>query len=94
MSTTATDARFRAVWRLGAAGSETMLARDLLQDRMVVVKWLAGAGSRPASTRLAITKMIVEGHGGEVRLESREGLGTTLRVLLPLVPATAGEAVL
>jgi signal transduction histidine kinase len=38
---------------------------------------------------LAIAKAIVEGHGGELGVESVEGEGTTMRVFLPLAPAAA-----
>jgi signal transduction histidine kinase len=41
---------------------------------------------------LAIARTIVEGHGGQLELESVEGAGTTVRVWLPLVdpsPATS-----
>jgi signal transduction histidine kinase len=33
---------------------------------------------------LAIVKAIVEAHSGEIAISSREGLGTTFRVALPL----------
>ncbi|MFC8503938.1 sensor histidine kinase [Pedococcus sp. NPDC057267] len=38
---------------------------------------------------LAIARSIVAGHGGDLELESVEGTGTTIRVLLPLVGAVA-----
>jgi signal transduction histidine kinase len=42
---------------------------------------------------LAIVKTIVEGHEGEVTFDSREGVGTTFRISLPLaaVPAHSSE---
>lgn len=40
---------------------------------------------------LVITKMIIEGHGGSVRLDSSEGSGTTVRVRLPAASASVGE---
>lgn len=33
---------------------------------------------------LAIVHQIVEGHGGEISVESREGIGTTFKILLPV----------
>src|SRR5262249_36964435 len=47
---------------------------------------------------LALTRKIVEDHGGHILLESEPGRGTTARIVLPLVPARAAlrmrEAVL
>ncbi len=37
---------------------------------------------------LAIVKMLVEQHGGRITVESRPGAGTTIRVFLPMSPAT------
>jgi len=33
---------------------------------------------------LAVAKMIVEAHGGQIRVQSEEGRGSTFQVLLPL----------
>jgi signal transduction histidine kinase len=38
---------------------------------------------------LAIVRAIVEGHGGELQVESAEGVGTTMRVVLPCADAGA-----
>jgi signal transduction histidine kinase len=38
---------------------------------------------------LAIVRAIVEGHGGELQVESVEGAGTTMRVVLPCADAAA-----
>jgi len=52
-------------------------------------------GSRGGSgLGLAIVRAIVQAHGGEVELSSREGDGTTIRVRLPRVPPAAPIAVL
>ena len=40
---------------------------------------------------LPLCRVIAEKHGGTMILESREGEGTEVRVLLPLTPAGAGE---
>jgi signal transduction histidine kinase len=42
------------------------------------------AGERSTGLGLSIVKRIVEAHGGDVRLESVLGQGTTLRVRLPM----------
>ena len=41
---------------------------------------------------LTSVKLIVEQHGGEVRIDSREGEGTTVTAWLPLAPAPSGLA--
>ncbi|HEX5042469.1 MAG TPA: HAMP domain-containing sensor histidine kinase [Candidatus Polarisedimenticolaceae bacterium] len=44
------------------------------------------AGEGGIGLGLAVVRQFVELHGGEVTVESRAGLGTTFRVLLPLAP--------
>lgn len=40
---------------------------------------------------LAIAKQIVEGHGGEIRTESSIGVGTTVRIVLPIQKTIQGN---
>ncbi|MDH3393436.1 MAG: ATP-binding protein, partial [Desulfobulbaceae bacterium] len=39
--------------------------------------------SRGTGLGLAIVKNIIDGHGGQVEVESQEGVGTTFRLILP-----------
>ena len=53
----------------------------------------AGADGVPGSgIGLAISKGLVEAHGGRIWAESRAGEGTTVRLTLPLAPPGAGTA--
>ncbi|MEO1009015.1 MAG: ATP-binding protein [Planctomycetota bacterium] len=43
-------------------------------------------GTRGTGLGLAVTKRIIEDHGGHIRIESQDGQGTAFRVVLPLDP--------
>jgi signal transduction histidine kinase len=49
------------------------------------------AGEKSTGLGLAIVKSIVTGHGGEIRVESEPGRGTTFHVLLPAGPLEMRE---
>jgi len=48
-----------------------------------------GAGQRGAGLGLSIVKSLVELHGGEVRLDSQPGQGTTVTCVFPISPDVA-----
>lgn len=50
------------------------------------------AASGASGLGLAIVRSLVAAHGGDVRVESTPGQGTTVRVILPATPATVGGA--
>jgi two-component system sensor histidine kinase BaeS len=47
-------------------------------------RFVKAPGSRGSGLGLSIAKDIVEAHGGEIRLESRPGAGTTVTLTLPV----------
>jgi signal transduction histidine kinase len=72
-----------------AEDEQAGLFERFFRTRAVTERQIPGTG-----LGLAISRTIVEAHGGEIGLESRQGVGTTLRVTLPLAPAApepAGE---
>ena len=49
-------------------------------------RFYKGHGSRGSGLGLTIARNLVVAHGGEIRAESEEGKGTTMRVILTLQP--------
>jgi signal transduction histidine kinase len=59
------------------------------EQKEIFKKFVRGTGSRTAHVQgtgigLAMARHIVEAHGGEIRLESEPGKGSTFTILLPL----------
>ena len=51
----------------------------------------SGGERRSSGLGLAVVRAVVEAHGGEVAVSSREGFGTTVTVELPVLGTPAGE---
>jgi signal transduction histidine kinase len=61
------------------------------QRRRAFTSVLSTTKARGAGLGLAIVARIVEAHRGKIKISSRPGHGTTVRVILPLQTAPAGE---
>jgi len=65
------------------------------EHRDVFKRFVRGAGAKVHGIRgtgvgLAMVRHIVSAHGGEVDIESREGMGSTFTIVLPLQEGSAG----
>jgi signal transduction histidine kinase len=72
---------------ISAADQEKLFTR-FFRTEAAMRKAIKGTG-----LGLSIVKTIVEGHGGEITVESAEGNGATFRVVLPLAAAIASQPV-
>ena len=72
---------------ISAADQKKLFSR-FFRTEAAIRKAIKGTG-----LGLSIVKAIVEGHGGEITVESAEGKGATFRVLLPLAAAMAAQPV-
>ncbi len=61
------------------------------QRRRAFTSVLSTTKARGTGLGLALVARIVEAHHGEVKIKSRPGQGTTVRVLLPLENRQAGD---
>jgi signal transduction histidine kinase len=64
------------------------------EQRRIFDRFARGAnnrrGSRGAGLGLAITRAIVDAHGGRIKVDSRAGEGATFTMILPLAPGLGG----
>jgi signal transduction histidine kinase len=67
---------------------QTKLFIRFFRTEAAVRKAIKGTG-----LGLSIVKAIVEGHGGEISVESAEGKGATFRIVLPLAAAVGSQPV-
>jgi signal transduction histidine kinase len=70
---------------------------DPREHRDVFQKFVRGAAAKKAGIKgtgigLSMVRQIVEACGGEIRLESEEGAGSTFTILLPLAGPALAEA--
>jgi signal transduction histidine kinase len=68
---------------------------DPRERRQIFQKFVRGAAAKKAGIKgtgigLSMVRQIVEACGGEIRLESATGEGSTFTILLPLAPLAAG----
>jgi signal transduction histidine kinase len=71
-----------------SAADQKKLFTRFFRTEVAMRKAIKGTG-----LGLSIVKAIVEGHGGEITVESAEGKGATFRIVLPLAAAVASQPV-
>lgn len=77
------DERSAESWSIEVVDTGSGIPRDDL-DRIFDRYYQVGEGTGEIGLGLAVTRRIVEGHGGRVRAESVPGKGSRFRVVLPL----------
>jgi len=91
----------RTVWveasrerdRLAVRVKDRGMGIPVSEQKAVFKRFVRGSGSRAAQIQgtgigLALARHIVEAHGGEIRLQSEPGRGSTFTILLPLEKKT------
>ena len=73
------DATARRVRWILCAVTPLVILSQFFRSSNAVARSIPGTG-----LGLFITRSIVEGHGGEIDVQSAEGAGTTFRVTLPV----------
>jgi signal transduction histidine kinase len=84
---------------VGPAGAEGLFAirvrdngcgMDAAARERIFAPFFSTKGNKGTGLGLAVTKKIVEEHGGTIRVESAPGVGTEFTLLLPAKPPTDG----
>lgn len=76
----------RVVFRVGDTGGG--IPEDLLPK--IFEPFVTQGKSKGTGLGMAIVKSVVEAHGGEIGIRSEVGIGTTIEIALPALPARVG----
>ena len=95
------DSGGRVQIEAGPAGADGLLAlrvrdngcgMDASAREKIFAPFFSTKGSKGAGLGLAVTKKIVEEHGGTIQVQSAPGAGTEFTLLLPVKPSTDSTA--